>query len=177
MSAPIHAAVASKRNHDGREQRIRQMRRLRAIRGSRSPRCLPDDGGEHWRVTTSDPRPALRVGGGDLPILAVDPKNADVLYSASIVTMKSTDGGAHWFSFKGAPGGDGISADVDQPRGFAAHRLTRLASLQSQNRVTRFGCTAGGSNPTGNFAPTAVPLFCTQRARMTPPNFDAHPLI
>ena len=65
-----------------------------------------DDGGEHWRVATSDPRPALRIGGGDLPILAVDPKNADVLYSASIVTMKSTDGGAHWISFKGAPGGD-----------------------------------------------------------------------
>jgi photosystem II stability/assembly factor-like uncharacterized protein len=65
-----------------------------------------DDGGEHWRVATSDPRPALRIGGGDLPILAVDPKKADVLYSASIVTMKSTDGGAHWISFKGAPGGD-----------------------------------------------------------------------
>jgi photosystem II stability/assembly factor-like uncharacterized protein len=65
-----------------------------------------DDGGEHWRVTTSDPRPALRIGGGDLPIIAVDPKNADVLYSASIVVMKSTDGGVHWVSFKGSPGGD-----------------------------------------------------------------------
>jgi photosystem II stability/assembly factor-like uncharacterized protein len=65
-----------------------------------------DDGGEHWRVATSDPRPALRIGGGDLPILKVDPKNADVLYSASIVVMKSTDGGSHWTSFKGAPGGD-----------------------------------------------------------------------
>jgi photosystem II stability/assembly factor-like uncharacterized protein len=65
-----------------------------------------DDGGEHWRVATGDPRPALRIGGGDLPILAVDPKNADVLYSASIVTMKSADGGAHWIAFKGAPGGD-----------------------------------------------------------------------
>jgi photosystem II stability/assembly factor-like uncharacterized protein len=65
-----------------------------------------DDGGEHWRVATSDARPALRIGGGDLPILKVDPKNADVLYSASIVVMKSTDGGSHWISFKGAPGGD-----------------------------------------------------------------------
>ncbi len=65
-----------------------------------------DDGGEHWHVATSDARPALRIGGGDLPILTVDPKNADVLYSASIVVMKSTDGGSHWISFKGAPGGD-----------------------------------------------------------------------
>jgi photosystem II stability/assembly factor-like uncharacterized protein len=65
-----------------------------------------DDGGEHWRVATSDLRPALRIGGGDLPILKVDPKNADILYSASIVVMKSTDGGSHWLSFKGAPGGD-----------------------------------------------------------------------
>jgi photosystem II stability/assembly factor-like uncharacterized protein len=65
-----------------------------------------DDGGEHWHVATNDARPALRIGGGDLPILAVDPKNADVVYSASIVTMKSTDGGSHWMSFRGAPGGD-----------------------------------------------------------------------
>ncbi len=65
-----------------------------------------DDGGEHWHVATTDPRPGLRIGGGDLSVLAVDPQNADVLYSASIVTMKSTDGGSHWISFKGAPGGD-----------------------------------------------------------------------
>jgi photosystem II stability/assembly factor-like uncharacterized protein len=65
-----------------------------------------DDGGEHWHVATTDPRPGLRIGGGDLSILAVDPRNADVVYSASIVTMKSTDGGSHWISFKGAPGGD-----------------------------------------------------------------------
>ena len=65
-----------------------------------------EDGGEHWHAATSDARPALRIGGGDLPIIKVDPKNADILYSASIVLMKSVDGGAHWISFKGAPGGD-----------------------------------------------------------------------
>src|SRR5258708_766818 len=65
-----------------------------------------DDGGEHWRVATSDPRPALRIGGGDLPILKVDPKNADILYSASIVVIQSIDGRSHSISFKGAPGGD-----------------------------------------------------------------------
>jgi photosystem II stability/assembly factor-like uncharacterized protein len=65
-----------------------------------------DDGGEHWHVATTDPRPALRIGGGDLPIIKVDPKNADVLFSASIVTHKSEDGGSTWTPFRGAPGGD-----------------------------------------------------------------------
>jgi photosystem II stability/assembly factor-like uncharacterized protein len=65
-----------------------------------------DDGGDHWRMATTDPRPALRIGGGDLPIIQIDPSNADILYSASIVVMKSTDGGVHWTSFRGAPGGD-----------------------------------------------------------------------
>ena len=65
-----------------------------------------DDGGETWALATSDPRPALRIGGGDLPIIKVDPRNADVLYSASIVTMKSSDGGVHWTALRGSPGGD-----------------------------------------------------------------------
>ncbi len=65
-----------------------------------------DDGGEHWRVATSDPRPAMRIGGGDLPIIKVDPRNADILFSVSIVMHKSVDGGTTWAPFKGAPGGD-----------------------------------------------------------------------
>jgi photosystem II stability/assembly factor-like uncharacterized protein len=65
-----------------------------------------DDAGESWTRITSDPRPALRIGGGDLPVLRVDPTNADVLYSAGLVTMKSTDGGKTWLSLRGAPGGD-----------------------------------------------------------------------
>jgi photosystem II stability/assembly factor-like uncharacterized protein len=65
-----------------------------------------DDQGENWQRITTDTRPALRIGGGDLPVPKVDPKNPDVVYSASIVTMKSTDGGKNWTSFRGAPGGD-----------------------------------------------------------------------
>jgi photosystem II stability/assembly factor-like uncharacterized protein len=65
-----------------------------------------DDGGEHWRVATTDPRPAMRIGGGDLSIIKVDPTNADVLFSVSIVMHKSEDGGTTWTPFKGAPGGD-----------------------------------------------------------------------
>jgi photosystem II stability/assembly factor-like uncharacterized protein len=65
-----------------------------------------DDAGENWHVATTDPRPAMRIGGGDLPIPRVDPRNPDVVYSVSIVTVRSTDGGKTWTSIRGAPGGD-----------------------------------------------------------------------
>jgi photosystem II stability/assembly factor-like uncharacterized protein len=65
-----------------------------------------DDAGESWHVATTDPRPAMRIGGGDLPIPRVDPKNPDVVYSVSIVVVRSTDGGKTWMSIRGAPGGD-----------------------------------------------------------------------
>jgi photosystem II stability/assembly factor-like uncharacterized protein len=65
-----------------------------------------DDSGETWTKPTDDPRPSARIGGGDLAIPRVDSKNADVVYCASTVTMKSTDGGKTWFGFRGAPGGD-----------------------------------------------------------------------
>src|SRR5947207_2141350 len=65
-----------------------------------------DDGGENWTRITDDPRPAMKIGGGDLPIARVDPKNPDIVYSASLVTVRSTDGGKTWESIRGAPGGD-----------------------------------------------------------------------
>jgi len=65
-----------------------------------------DDAGESWHKATDDPRPAMKIGGGDLPVPLVDPKDPDTLYSASIVTVRSTDGGKTWTSLRGAPGGD-----------------------------------------------------------------------
>ena len=65
-----------------------------------------DDGGDSWTQITSDPRPAGRIGGGDLSIPKVDPKNPDLLYVVSTVTMRSADGGKTWSGFRGAPGGD-----------------------------------------------------------------------
>ena len=65
-----------------------------------------DDAGENWTRITNDPRPAGRIGGGDLPLPRVDPKNPDLVYVASTVTMRSSDGGKTWSSFRGAPGGD-----------------------------------------------------------------------
>ena len=65
-----------------------------------------EDGGETWHGTTDDLRPGLGIGGGDLPVVRFDPKNAQIVYSASIVCWKSTDGGKIWDAWRGAPGGD-----------------------------------------------------------------------
>lgn len=65
-----------------------------------------DDAGAHWIRITDDPRPARRIGGGDLPVPKVDPKNPNVVYIASVVLWRSTDGGKTWTGIRGAPGGD-----------------------------------------------------------------------
>ncbi|MEJ2010364.1 MAG: glycoside hydrolase [Acidobacteriota bacterium] len=65
-----------------------------------------DNAGKTWYRATKDPRPAFRIGGGDLPMPKVDPKNPNVVYSGSIETWKSTDGGRTWTAIRGAPGGD-----------------------------------------------------------------------
>ena len=65
-----------------------------------------DDSGENWSKATDDPRPSGRIGGGDLAVPRVDPKNPDIVYTASTVTMRSADGGKTWSGFRGAPGGD-----------------------------------------------------------------------
>ena len=64
------------------------------------------DAGETWSTATTDSRPKGRIGGGDLPVPMIDPKNPDVVYMTSTVTWKSTDGGVTWSGFRGAPGGD-----------------------------------------------------------------------
>ncbi|MDT8068563.1 MAG: glycoside hydrolase [Terriglobia bacterium] len=66
-----------------------------------------NDGGANWSIVTNDPRPLVRIGGGgELPVPRIDPENPEIIYIASIVTWKSTDGGKTWTGFRGAPGGD-----------------------------------------------------------------------
>lgn len=63
-----------------------------------------DDAGESWKMIQSDERYWGR--GSDFAEIKTDPKNKDIVYSANIVTWKSTDGGMTWEAFRGAPGGD-----------------------------------------------------------------------
>jgi photosystem II stability/assembly factor-like uncharacterized protein len=66
-----------------------------------------DDGGIHWvHASVDDSRPEGRIGGGDVPVPMVDPKDPDTVYVASVVTWKSTDAGKTWYGFRGSPGGD-----------------------------------------------------------------------
>ena len=53
---------------------------------------------------TTDDRVATRAS--DFAEVKVDPKNPDVVYTASVVSWKSTDGGKTFKAFRGAPGGD-----------------------------------------------------------------------
>ncbi len=65
------------------------------------------DAGEHWaQIPTTDQRPLGRIGGGDLPTIIVDPKNENVIYTASTVMWRSEDGGLTWTAVRGSPGGD-----------------------------------------------------------------------
>jgi len=78
------------------------------------------DAGANWVVATDDPRiyetgssrhppdnrPLARIGGGDLPTIAVDPKNEKVVYSCSTVFWRTEDAGLTWSAVRGAPGGD-----------------------------------------------------------------------
>ena len=63
-----------------------------------------DDAGENWYRVTTDARVATRES--DFAEVKVDPKNPDIVYTASVVTWKSTDGGKTFNAFRGAPGGD-----------------------------------------------------------------------
>jgi photosystem II stability/assembly factor-like uncharacterized protein len=64
------------------------------------------DGGDTWTIATTGARPGSRIGGGDLPVPMIDPKDPDVVYMIGTVTWKSADGGKTWTGFRGAPGGD-----------------------------------------------------------------------
>lgn len=85
-----------------------------------------DDGGSTWvHAPENDTRPEERIGGGDLPVPVVDPRDPDTLYVASIVTWKSTDAGKTWTGFRGSPGGDDYQGVYINPND------TRIVALTS----------------------------------------------
>src|SRR5207302_10410648 len=54
--------------------------------------------------STTDDRVVSRAS--DFAEVKVDPKKPEVVYTASVVTWKSTDGGKTFSALRGAPGGD-----------------------------------------------------------------------
>jgi photosystem II stability/assembly factor-like uncharacterized protein len=63
-----------------------------------------DDGGESWTIVNADPRITER--GSDFAEVKVHPTNPDIVFTGTVVTWKSTDGGKSFSAFRGAPGGD-----------------------------------------------------------------------
>jgi photosystem II stability/assembly factor-like uncharacterized protein len=89
-----------------------------------------DDGGETWvHAPVDDNRAEARIGGGDVPVPKVDPKDPDTLYVASVVTWKSTDAGKSWYGLRGAPGGD------DYQNVFVNPNNTKIIALASDQGV------------------------------------------
>ncbi len=65
-----------------------------------------DDGGTTWRQMAADDTRIRNGQGGYNCGVYVDPSNPDIVYTISTSSYKSTDGGATFTGFKGAPGGD-----------------------------------------------------------------------
>jgi photosystem II stability/assembly factor-like uncharacterized protein len=131
------------------------------------------DGGEHWHLATYDAgapsgtlaravdnRPMARIGGGDLPTIAVDPKNSNVVYSASTVFWRTEDAGLTWTAVRGAPGGDDYqrpwvspaNSDVvlvvsDQGGVVSANRGVSWSSWYNQNTAAMYHVTVDFAFP------------------------------
>jgi photosystem II stability/assembly factor-like uncharacterized protein len=63
-----------------------------------------DDAGASWTRINADERVTER--GDDFAEVKVHPTNPDIVFTASVVTWKSTDGGRSFTALRGAPGGD-----------------------------------------------------------------------
>ena len=68
-----------------------------------------DDAGASWTRLSNDS--ALWGRGWYFEHVAVDPKNADVVYVSNVSVSRSMDGGHTWVPLRGSPGGD----DYHQP--------------------------------------------------------------
>ena len=73
-----------------------------------------DDGGANWTRASSDARVWSR--GWYFGEIAVEPDNADVVYSCNVNLFRSDDGGKTFAPIKGAPGGDDYHALWIDPR-------------------------------------------------------------
>jgi photosystem II stability/assembly factor-like uncharacterized protein len=128
------------------------------------------DAGAHWSHVDSGPKPATglqqdarpmaRIGGGDLPTVTVDPKDPNVVYSASVVMWRTMDGGLSWSAVRGAPGGDDyqriwinpnnpdiIFAVADQGAVVSANRGLSWSNWYNQNTAAMYHVTTDNAFP------------------------------
>jgi photosystem II stability/assembly factor-like uncharacterized protein len=128
------------------------------------------DGGAHWFQAIKGPgapaglqqdmRPLARIGGGDLPTVAVDPKDPQVVYTASTVMWRTIDGGISWSAVRGAPGGDDyqriwinpndtqiILAVADQGAVVSANRGRSWSNWYNQNTAAMYHVTTDNAFP------------------------------
>ena len=107
-----------------------------------------DDAGEHWRFINGDGR--IWGRGDDFAEVKVDPSDPEVVYSANIVTWRSTDGGVTFTGIKGAPGGDDYHSIWINPRN---PRIILLASDQGATITVNGGETWSSwyNQPTAQF--------------------------
>jgi photosystem II stability/assembly factor-like uncharacterized protein len=107
-----------------------------------------DDAGATWTRTTDNPFVTER--GEDFAEVKVDPKNPDIVYTASVVTWKSVDGGKTFAALKGAPGGDDYHRLWINPNN---PDIILLVSDQGANVTVNGGQTWSSwyNQPTGQF--------------------------
>jgi photosystem II stability/assembly factor-like uncharacterized protein len=128
------------------------------------------DAGAHWFQAiraqgapaglAQDMRPLARIGGGDLPTVTVDPKDAGVVYTASTVMWRTTDSGLTWSAVRGAPGGDDyqriwvnpINTDIilvvaDQGAVVSANRGRSWSNWYNQNTAAMYHVTTDNAFP------------------------------
>ena len=128
------------------------------------------DGGAHWFQAikgpgassglTQDMRPLARIGGGDLPTVTIDPKDPNVVYTASTVMWRTLDGGLTWSAVRGAPGGDDyqriwinpnepniILAVSDQGAVVSANRGKSWSNWYNQNTAAMYHVTTDNAYP------------------------------
>jgi photosystem II stability/assembly factor-like uncharacterized protein len=122
---------------------------FQAIRGQGAPAGL-----------NQDMRPLARIGGGDLPTVTVDPKDPNVVYTASTVMWRTTDGGLTWSAVRGAPGGDDyqriwinpndtqiILVVADQGAVVSANRGRSWSNWYNQNTAAMYHVTTDNAFP------------------------------
>ncbi|HKV42017.1 MAG TPA: glycoside hydrolase, partial [Blastocatellia bacterium] len=107
-----------------------------------------DDAGASWKRVNSEER--IWGRGDDFAEVEVDPKSPDVIYVCNTSTYKSTDAGANYTAWKGAPGGDDYHRLWINPEN---HDVMLLASDQGAAVTVNSGRTWSSwyNQPTAQF--------------------------